>query len=110
MSKSVPETQTMKISDVKTSLSSLVNEVYRQQTRIVVEKAGIPVAALVSIEDLARLKRLDEERAERWRVLEAMRAPFRGIPFEEIERETAKAIAEIRAERRAEREEAAKNA
>jgi prevent-host-death family protein len=110
MSKSVPETQTMKISDVKISLSSLVNEVYRQQTRIVVEKAGIPVAALVSIEDLARLKRLDEERAERRRVLEAMRAPFRGIPFEEIEREADKAIAEVRAERRAEREASVKSA
>jgi prevent-host-death family protein len=55
----------MKISDVKARLSSLVNEVYRHETRVLVEKAGIPVAALVSVEDLERLIRLDEQRAER---------------------------------------------
>lgn len=97
-------TRTMKISDVKARLSSLVNEVYRQQTRVLVEKAGIPVAALVSIQDLQRLAGLDEQRAERRRVLESMREPFRGGPAEEIERETAKAVAEVRAEMAAERE------
>jgi prevent-host-death family protein len=76
----------MKISDVKARLSSLVNEVYRHETRVLVEKAGIPVAALVSVEDLERLIRLDEQRAE------------------EIERETAKAVAEVRTETAAERE------
>ncbi len=98
-----PMTQTMKISDVKTKLSSLVNEVYRKETRVLVEKAGIPVAALVSAEDLKQLARLDAERAERRRVVEAMRAPFRGVSAEEIERETAQAVAEVRAEMRAER-------
>ena len=99
-----PETRTMKISDVKAKLSSLVNEVYRQQTRVLVEKAGIPVAALVSVQDLQRLAQLDEQRADR-RVLESMREPFRGIPAEEIKRETAKAVAEVRTEMAAEREE-----
>jgi prevent-host-death family protein len=99
-----PETRTMKISDVKAKLSSLVNEVYRQQTRVLIEKAGIPVAALVSVQDLQRLAQLDEQRADR-RVLESMREPFRGVPAEEIKRETAKAVAEVRTEMAAEREE-----
>jgi prevent-host-death family protein len=102
-----PMTQTMKISDVKNQLSSLVNAVYRKETRVLVEKAGIPVAALVSAEDLKQLARLDAERAERRRVVEAMREPFRGVPPAEIERETAQAVAEVRAEMRAERETAA---
>ena len=102
-----PMTQTMKISDVKNQLSSLVNEVYRKETRVLVEKAGIPVAALVSTADLKQLARLDAQRAERRRVVDAMRAPFRGVPPEEIERETAKAVAEVQAEMRAEREAAA---
>ena len=110
MTEQTPKTQTMKISEVKSRLSSLVNQVSRQETRILVEKAGIPIAALVSIDDLRQLALLDEERAERWRVLEAMRAPFRGVPAEEIERETAKAVAEVRAEMEAEREAAAKSA
>jgi prevent-host-death family protein len=102
-----PMTQTMKISEVKNTLSSLVNQVYRKETRVLVEKAGIPVAALVSTEDLKQLARLDAQRAERRRVVDAMRASFRGVPPEEIERETAKAVAEVHAEMRAEREAAA---
>jgi prevent-host-death family protein len=52
-------TQTMKISEVKNTLSSLVNKVYRKETRVLVEKSGIPVAALVSADDLTRLQQLD---------------------------------------------------
>ena len=105
-----PAKQTLKISDVKARLSSLVNEVYRKETRVLIEKAGIPVAALVSLEDLERLTQLDQERAERRRVLESMREPFRGVPAEEIERETEKAVAEVRAELAAERERADRSA
>jgi prevent-host-death family protein len=102
-----PMTQTMKISDVKNTLSSLVNKVYRKETRVLVEKAGIPVAAIVSAEDLKQLARLDEQRAERRRVVAAMREPFRDIPPEEIDQETATAVAEVRQEMRQEREAAA---
>lgn len=99
-----PTTQTMKISDVKNRLSSLVNEVYRKETRVLVEKAGIPVAALVSTEDLKQLARLDEQRAERRRVVDAMREPFRGVPAEEITQATDEAVAEVKQERRSEQE------
>lgn len=98
-----PMTQTMKISSVRAELNTLVNQVYRHETRVVVEKSGIPVAALVSTEDLRRLDRLDAQDREAREVLAAMRAPFRGVSPEEIERETERAIAEVRAERRAER-------
>lgn len=99
-----PMTQTMKISDVKNKLSSLVNEVYRKETRVLVEKAGIPVAALVSAEDLMQLARLDAQRAERRRVVDAMREPFRGVPAEEIAQVTAETVAEVKQEMRSERE------
>ncbi len=99
-------TQTMKISEVKTHLSDVVNRVYRQEARVVVEKSGIPVAVLVSTSDLARLDRLDRERAERFKVLDAMRAAFKDVPPEETEQETDRITAEIRAEDRR-REEAA---
>ena len=102
-----PMTQTMKISDVKSKLSSLVNEVYRNETRVLVEKSGIPVAAIISAEDLKQLDRLDAQRAERSRVVSAMREPFRGVSPEEIERETAEAVAQVREEMRTERETAA---
>ena len=94
----IPTTETMKISEVRAELNKLINRVYRGETRVLVEKSGIPVAGIVSPEDLRRLKKLDEDLAERRRVLESMRAPFRGVPAEEIERETARILAEMRDE------------
>ncbi len=95
-----PMTEIMKISDVKNTLSSLVNKVYRKETRILVEKSGIPVAALVSAEDLERLMRLDREQAQRFKVIDELREAFKDVPPEEIEEETDRIIARIRAEER----------
>ena len=64
----------------------------------------------MSIEDMRALAQFDEVRAERLRLLELMREPFRDVSPEEIERETAKAVAEVRAEMKAERMAAAKSA
>ncbi len=65
------------------------------------EKSGIPVAGIVSADDLRRLDRLDRERAERFKVLEEFGEAFKDVPAEELEREVARALAEVRAERRA---------
>jgi prevent-host-death family protein len=88
----------MKISDVKSTLSSLVNEVYRREIRVLIEKSGIPVAALVSVEDLNRIARLDQEREERFAVIERMREAFQDIPPEQIERDVVAIVREIREE------------
>ncbi|MBA3337756.1 MAG: type II toxin-antitoxin system prevent-host-death family antitoxin [Chloroflexia bacterium] len=102
-----PMTQTMKISDVRGQLNTLVNRVYRKETRIVVEKSGIPVAAIVSTEDLKRLDQLDQEHADHFAVIDDIRAAFKGVPHEEIERETDRITAEIRADGRRQRNEPA---
>ena len=101
-----PTTQTMKISEVKQHLNRLVNQVYRCETRVMVEKSGIPVAGIVSAEDLRRLDRLDRERVERFKVLEEFGEAFKDVPVDELEREVARALAEVRAERRAQHEQA----
>jgi prevent-host-death family protein len=98
-----PMTQTMKISVVKNTLSSLVNKVYRKETRILVEKAGIPVAALVSTDDLRRLNQLDRERDQTTRALERFSAAFADVPVEELEAKIDQIIAEGRANDGAER-------
>jgi len=104
MNEQEPATRAMKISDVKARLSSLVNEVYRHETRVLVEKAGIPVAALVSIEDLERLTRLDRERAAGTRALQEFSAAFQVVPVTELEERVAQIIAEGRARDEAELE------
>lgn len=102
-----PVTRTMKISEVKRRLSALANDVHRQETRVLVEKSGIPVAALVSPADLDRLVRFDREREEReqdFAIIDEMREAFKDVPPEEIERESIRIVAELRAEKQAERE------
>ena len=97
-----PLTQTMKISDVKNTLSSLVNKVYRKETRVLVEKAGIPVAALVSAEDLNRLEQLDHAWDERTKAIERFSQAFADVPTEEAE--VTRIIAERRQRRASEAE------
>lgn len=107
MSDKIPTTETMKISDVRAGLNQLVNRVYRHETRVIVEKSGIPVAAVVSADDLERLRRLDEEDRDLWSVVDEMREAFKDVPPEQLEKEAQRALAEVRAEMRAEREKAA---
>jgi prevent-host-death family protein len=82
-------TQVMKISEVKNQLSSLVDAVYRRERRVLVEKAGIPVAALVSVDDLRRLGQLDRAWNERTEAIERFSEAFADIPTMEAERQTA---------------------
>ncbi|CAN5677608.1 hypothetical protein BH23CHL4_BH23CHL4_26900 [soil metagenome] len=102
-----PQTETLKISVVRGQLNTLVNRVYRNETRVLVEKSGIPVAAMISIDDLNKLLRIERQRAEDFAIIDDMRVAFKDVPQEEIEREAEQAVAEVRAEIRAEREQAA---
>jgi len=92
-----PMTQTMKASDARQRFSDVLSRVYRHEARVVVERSGIPVAAIVSAEDLARLDHYDEERAARFAGLSRISKAFADVPVEELEREVARAIAEMRA-------------
>jgi prevent-host-death family protein len=99
-----PMTKIMQASQVREQWSSVINGVYKGETRILVEKSGIPVVGVVSAADLERLQRLDEEQAADLATLERIsRKAFAGVPPEEVEREVDKAVAEVRAEMRAER-------
>ncbi len=102
-----PMTQTMKASQVRQEWSKLLNTVFRGKTRVVVEKSGIPVAAIISAEDLERLKQFEAQRAERLKVLEVLEDSWAAVKDEDtetIEREVAQAVAEVREERRQEQQ------
>lgn len=103
-----PKTQTMKLTDARQRFSELVNKVYRGETRILVEKSGIPVAAIISADDLDELARMEREREEDFKALDATRDAFKNVSDEELEREVTRAINEMRARNRERRERAAK--
>ena len=98
-----PMTKTMKASEARQQFSKLLNEVFRRETRVLVEKSGIPVAAIISAEDLKWLGRMEEERKRDFSILDEMREAFKDVPEEEIELEVNRAIAEVREERRKQR-------
>jgi prevent-host-death family protein len=91
-----PMTQTINASTARQEWSKILNKVFREETRIVVEKSGIPVAAIISAEDLKRLDRLEKERSDRFRILDEVKAAFKDIPEPEIEREVDRALTRVR--------------
>ena len=72
--------QTMSVSEARKNFSDVVTRPLRGEGRVIVEKSGTPVGAIVSIDDLRRLEESDRERSEiesvldrRNRVLERLR-------------------------------------
>lgn len=94
----------MSASDVRQNFGSVVNRVARGEGRVLIEKHGTPAVGIVSIEDIRRLRQMDAVTSRRKRMLEEMRAPFEDVPAEELLREAENAVAEVRAERIAERQ------
>ena len=95
-----PAIRTIKASEVRQHWSQVLNQVFKQEARILVEKSGIPVAAIISADDFRRFKSLEEIRGEKFKALEESWEAFKDVPSEEIEREVARAIEEVRAESR----------
>ena len=93
-------THTIPVSQARQKLGELVNAVYKRHVRVVVEKSGIPVVAMVSLRDLERWTRLDREREERFKVLDDIRAKNANKTAEEVERDVAEEIAALRQEKR----------
>lgn len=97
-------TQTMAMTDAARDFGSLVRKVSKKETRVLVEQNGEPMAALVSPEDLDELRRIDAYRRDPWSVIDEIHAHNRDKDPDEVERDVAEAIAEVRAEERAHRE------
>ena len=100
MSEGEPVIQRINASRARQEWSQLLNRAFRREARVIVEKNGIPVAAIISAEDLQRLTWMEADRRERFKGLDRLREAFKGVPPDEIEAEVAKAIADIRQENR----------
>lgn len=107
-SKQPPTTETKSVSEARKTFSEILNRVYRGETRVLIEKNGIPVGAIVSPQELGALRQLDERSERALDALADMQAAFADVPEEELERELAKAIAETKEIRRRERDQPAK--
>ncbi len=108
MSEQEPETQVLKASEARQHFSQILNRVFRGETRVIVEKSGIPVAAIVSAADLRRFAQWEAERARRFKALDESWKAFKDVPLEEIEMEVTRAVAAARRKAREEAQRPAK--
>jgi hypothetical protein len=96
-----PVRRTADVSEAGELIGTLIEEVARGRVRLVVQKDGKDAGALVSAYDLERLEALDRRAAEGWKAIQEIQARFSHLDPEEVERDIAEAIAEMRAEERA---------
>jgi len=100
-------TKTLKASEAREQFSQLLNQVFRGNTRVLVEKSGIPVAGIISAEDLKRLTEMEAQRERDFSILDEIGEAFKDVPAEEIEREVSRALREARAKARSQQSEQA---
>jgi prevent-host-death family protein len=101
MSVQQQRTEQRNSTDVQTHWDEVLGEVCRDGTRVVIERDGAPVAALISAEDLRRFQEIERERAQQFEALFASWEAFKDVPVGDVEAEVAQVVAEVRAERQA---------
>ena len=93
-------TERVAASQAKRDWSNVINRAFSGEVRFVVQKHGIPVAGIVSANDIERLAEQDARRAEGHEILTQFSKAFRDQTAEQIEEAVAQAVAEVRAENR----------
>ena len=100
---SIIPTESLKFTEARPKLSSILDRVFRRETRIRLYKGSTPVAAVVSIDDLERLETLDRERDAAFARMEKIGEAFADVSEDELEMRIHEAVAQVRAEMDAER-------
>lgn len=97
----LPRVERLDAETVRTDWLPALARVASGEVRLLIERDGTPLAALISADDFKLFLRDDRKRREQLSALYASWEAFKDVPPEEIEREIEKATAEVRAERRA---------
>ena len=95
MTQTEPTMKTVNRDEAQQQFDQLINQVAQGKTRTLIEEDGQTVAALISAEDLKRFQLYED-----FRVLEEFGKAFEDQTPEQIEREVAKALREVRADKR----------
>lgn len=92
-------TQTLNSSDVRANWSQLLNKVFRGETEVLVEKSGIPIAAIVSTQDYQKLQQLKEKKKKDFALVNEIRAAFAHQSVEQIKKGVEVSIEKVRKQR-----------
>jgi prevent-host-death family protein len=81
---------TINVVKIRSNLADTINRVAYRGERVVLQRRGKGVAALVSMEDLALLEKLEEEadaKASRKALAEIKRKKLKPIPWQQVKAE-----------------------
>ena len=95
-----PPTQVIESDEARRSLAEIIRRVSGHEAEIIVRDQDDRRVAIVATDELARLRQLDQERAERFRILDAIGDTFQHESAEEAERIAKLAVKEAREEYR----------
>lgn len=89
-------TETMSASDSQKHFGEILERVAQDEDRIIIERDGVPVAAIVPISVLQADEERDSARQQALAALREVQAAFSSIPEDELERELEQALAEAK--------------
>jgi len=92
--------RTISAMDVRRRLGELLESVYYRGDEVVIERAGKVMAVIVPAE---RYEAIERSRERIFQLVEKNWERNKDVPYETIEREVDKAVAEVRGQRRAKR-------
>jgi hypothetical protein len=100
MAQPEPTARSIDASDAGPAWSQALDRVARSRERVVVERDGVPVAAIISSVDLELLRQLEKQRTDDFAVLDEIGEAFEDESPALSERLATQAVAEARAARR----------
>lgn len=89
-------TESMNVSESRKQYSELLNRVHRDEQQIIIEKNGIPVAAIVPMSVVRDAELAEQNRKAAINAFHKVQNTFADIPEDELERELSKALAEAK--------------
>jgi prevent-host-death family protein len=91
-------TKTISSREASQKFDELIDDLARQSEVAIVERNGNPVAVVISIESYQKL--IDSQADRDWRVIDRLRDRNRNVDVNQVEKDIADAIAEVRRARR----------
>lgn len=92
--------QTIKASEARTNFGQVLKRVHRGEERLIVEKGGLPVAAIIGLDDLEKLFRLEKlEQFDQFSRAFGTEVARRGLSEKELLKELEKIQQEVFKER-----------
>ena len=74
-------------------LGEIMKEVFKRGKHFIVEKSGIPMIAILSANEYTKLI---QEKEERFKILDRIKAKIPDIPFNEVEEDVNQTIQKVR--------------